>query len=156
MKKADEFVEELGKFHFGEINFHRNDSQNKVVEHCKEANVHFEYTHHWDREESVFRNAQNMIALRRSFKNKITTKGGNGDEQAKAEEEAKRRNEEAQRLAREVAGWLHTEEEEKRKAAQEAAEKAEEAARKEEEEKKRNLDEELQKQEVERMKLTQT
>ena len=26
VKKADEFVEELGKFHFGEISFHRNDS----------------------------------------------------------------------------------------------------------------------------------
>ena len=26
VKKADEFVEELGKFHFGEINLHRNDS----------------------------------------------------------------------------------------------------------------------------------
>ena len=45
-KKADEFVEELEKFHFGEINFHRNDSRNKVAEHCREANVHFEYTSH--------------------------------------------------------------------------------------------------------------
>ena len=34
VKKADEFVEELEKFHFGEINFHRNDSRNKVAEHC--------------------------------------------------------------------------------------------------------------------------
>ena len=59
-------------------------------------------------------------------------------------------------MAQEAAGWLHTEEEEKRKAAQEAAEKAEEAAKKEEEEKKRKLDEELQKQEAERLKLTQT
>ena len=48
-----------------------------------------------------------MIALRRIFKNKITTKGGKGDEQAKAEEEAKRRNEEAQRLAKEAAERLH-------------------------------------------------
>ena len=26
VKKAEEFVEKLGKFHFGEMNFHRNDS----------------------------------------------------------------------------------------------------------------------------------
>ena len=126
VKKADEFVEELERFHF-------NDSQGKVADHCKENNVHFEYTHHWDREEFVFRNAQNMTALRRRFKKKITTKGGKGDEQEKAEEEAKRRNEEAQRLAQEAAGWMHIEEEEKIKAAQEAAKKAEEAAKAEEE-----------------------
>ena len=58
----------------------------------------------------------NTIALRRRFKNKITTKDGKGDEQAKADEEARKRNEEAQRLAHEVAGSLHTEEEEKRRA----------------------------------------
>ena len=78
VKKADEFVEELGKFHFGEMRFHRNDSRNKVIEHCKEANVHFEYTSHWDREESIFHSVQNMTALRRRFKKKITTKGGKG------------------------------------------------------------------------------
>ena len=116
VKKADEFVEEMEKFHFGEIPFHRNDSHSNVAKHCKTNNVHFEYAHYWDREESIFRNAVNMTALRRRFKKKITTKGGKGDEQAKAEEEAKRRNEEAQRLAQEAAGWLHTEEEEKRKA----------------------------------------
>ena len=104
VKKADEFIEELERFHFGEIPFHRNDSHGKVSEHFKENNVHFEYTHHWDREESVFRNALNMTALRRRFKKKISTKGGKGKEQAKAEEEAKRRNEEAQRLAQEAAG----------------------------------------------------
>ena len=98
VKKADEVVEELERFHFGEMPFHRNDSHSKVVEHYKEINVHFKYTHHWDREESVFCNALNMTALRRSFKNKISTKGGKGDEQAKAEEESRRRNEEAQRL----------------------------------------------------------
>ena len=36
-----------------------------------------------------------MSALKIRFKKKITNKGGKGDEQAKAEEEAKRRNEEA-------------------------------------------------------------
>ena len=108
VKKVDEFVEELERFHFGEMPFHRNDSRSKVAKHCKENNVHFEYTHHWDREESVFRSALNITTLRRRFKKKNTTKGGKGDEQAKAEEEAKRRNEEAQRLAQEAARWLHT------------------------------------------------
>ena len=54
VKRADEFVEEVEKFNFGEINFHRNDSWNKVTEHCREANVHFEYTSHWDKDESIF------------------------------------------------------------------------------------------------------
>ena len=145
VKQAGEFVEELERFHFGEIPYHRNDSHGKVVEHCKENKVHFEYTHHFDSEESVFRNAPNMTALKRRFKKNITTKGGKGDEQAKAKEETKRRKEESQRLAQEAAGWLHSEEEGKRKAAQEAAKEAEEAARKAAEEAKRKLDEELQK-----------
>ena len=90
VKKADEFVEELERFHFGEMPFHRNDSYSKA-EHCNANNVHFEYTHHWDREESVFHNALNITALRRRFKKKITTKGGKGmDEQAKADEEARK------------------------------------------------------------------
>ena len=29
VKKSNEFIQELEKFHFGEISFHRNDSQNK-------------------------------------------------------------------------------------------------------------------------------
>ena len=78
VKKADEFAEELEKFHFGEIPFHRNYSRNKVAEHCKENNVHFEYTHHWDREESIFRSTLNITTLRKRFKKKITTKGGKG------------------------------------------------------------------------------
>ena len=94
-------MEELGKLHFGEINFHRNDSRNKVAEHCKEENVHFEYTSHWDKDESILRSAENITALRRRFKKKITTKGGKGqDEQEKEEEEeARKRDEDARRLA---------------------------------------------------------
>ena len=44
VKLTAKFMQELDHFHFGEMNFHWNDSQNKVTEHCKEANVHFEYT----------------------------------------------------------------------------------------------------------------
>ena len=92
VKKAEEFVEELGKFHFGEMNFHKNNSRNKVAEHCRETNVHFEYNSHWDREESILCSAQNITALRRRFKKKITTKGRKGqDEQEKAEDEETRK-----------------------------------------------------------------
>ena len=44
VKQAAEFVKELEYFHFGEMNFHRNDSHNKVADYCKEAGIHFEYT----------------------------------------------------------------------------------------------------------------
>ena len=54
VKQGGEFVEELERFHFGEMPYHRNDSHGKLADHCKENKVHFEYTHHFDREESVF------------------------------------------------------------------------------------------------------
>ena len=80
VKQAAEFIEEFEKFHFGEMPFRRNDTHGKVVEHCKEYKVHFEYTHHFDKEQCVFRNAPNMTMLMRRFKKKITTKGRKGDE----------------------------------------------------------------------------
>ena len=96
VKQAAEFIEELGKFHFGEMPFRRNDTHGKMAEHCKQHKVHFEYTHHFEKEESVFQSAPNLTALRRRFKPKNPTKGGKGAEQARselarAEEEAKRR-----------------------------------------------------------------
>ena len=54
VKKAAEFVKELEYFHFGEINFHRNESENKVVDYCKEAGVHFEHIDLWDKDEETF------------------------------------------------------------------------------------------------------
>ena len=39
VKQDVEFVQELEHFHFGEMNFHGNDSQNKLADHCEEANV---------------------------------------------------------------------------------------------------------------------
>ena len=140
------------------MHFHRNDSRNKIAEHYKEVNVHFEYPSHWDREESIFCSSQNITTLRRSFKKKITTKGGKGQyEQAKAKEEETRKiNEDARRLAQEAEGWLKGEEVEKRRVAQEVARKAEEAAKIEKEERKRKLDEEMKKQGAEKINLTQT
>ena len=96
-----------------------------------------------------------MTALKSRFKKKITTECGKGqDEQKKDdEEEARKRQEDARRLAEEAESWIRSEEEEKKKDEQEETKIAEEAARSEEEERKRKMDEELRKQEAERLKL---
>ena len=60
------------------MSFHRNDSHSKVVDYCKEAGIHFEYTDFWDKDEETFRNAKNITALKKRFKQKITTMGGKG------------------------------------------------------------------------------
>ena len=77
------------------MNFHRNDSQNKVADHCKEANVHFEYTNFWDKDEEILRNAKNMTALKKRFKQKITIVGRKGKtaQNIAKEEEARKREE---------------------------------------------------------------
>ena len=110
-------MKELEYFHFGEMSFHRNDSEDKVANYCTVAEVHFEYTKFWDKDEEIFRNARNMTALRRRFKQKITMVDGKGKDivqQKKQEEEAsKKRQEEAHRLVQEVEEWLRGEEEEK-------------------------------------------
>ena len=67
VKNAVEFVE-LEYFHFGEMNFHRNESEGKVANYCTTARVHFDYTNLWDKDEETFQNAQNMTALRKIFK----------------------------------------------------------------------------------------
>ena len=71
------------------MNFHRNDSHNKVNDYCKEAGIHFEYTDLWDKDEETFRNAKNMTSLKKRFMQKITTMGGKGktSENAKKLEE---------------------------------------------------------------------
>ena len=125
-----------------EMNFHTNDSQNKVVDHYKEASIHFEYTNFWDKDEETFRSAKNMTTLKKRFKQKITTMGEKGKiaEKTKTleEEEAKKRQEDARRLAKEAESWLKSEEEERKRA-------VEEVARKEEEERKRNKEVEIKK-----------
>ena len=106
-----------------------------MAEHCKEANVHFEYTRHWDKDESIFRNAENMTTLKRRFKKNITTKGGKGQaEQNKVnEEEGRKREEDARRLEEEAESFLRSEEEEKKKDEQEVARSPKEATKREEE-----------------------
>ena len=100
------------------MNFHRNDSHNKVADYYKEAGIHFQYTDLWDKFEETFRNARNITALKKIFKQKTTTMGGKGKnlEQAKKleDEEAKKREEDARRLAQEVESWLRIDYEEKK------------------------------------------
>ena len=107
-------MQELEHFSFGEMNFHRNDSRNKVAYHCKEENIHFEYTNSWDKDEETFRSAKNMTALKKIFKQKTTTVGEKGKTAPKnktaKEEEARKREEYARRLAQEVESWLKNEE----------------------------------------------
>ena len=83
-------MKELEYFHFGEIIYHRNDSEKKVAEYCVVVGVHFEYVDYWDKDEEVFQNAQNMTTLRTRFKQKIVTNGGKG----KVAEQLKRKEEE--------------------------------------------------------------
>ena len=88
------------------MNFHRNDSDEKVANYCKEDRVHFEYIYFQDKDEETFHNAKKMIALRKRFRQKITTVGGKGklaEKQKRQEEEkAKKREEEANRLVQET------------------------------------------------------
>ena len=67
-KQDTEFVQEMEHIHFGEMNFHRNDSQNKVADYCKEAGINFELTHFLDKDEESFRSAKNITSLKKRFK----------------------------------------------------------------------------------------
>ena len=100
------------------MNFHRNDSKDKVDNYCKEARVHFEYTDFWDKDEETFHNSKNMAALRKRFKQKIATIGGKGKivekQKKKEEEEARKREVEAIKIVQEVGNWIIIEEEEKK------------------------------------------
>ena len=118
------------------MNFHRNDSHNKVADYCKEVGIHFEYTNFWDKDEEIFWNAKNITTLKKRFKQNITIVGGKGKTLEKdkklEEEEAKKREEDARRLVQEAENWLRIEEEEKKRAAKEAAKKEEEEKKRKE------------------------
>ena len=104
VKCAPDFVKELESFHFEKKRVRRNYSSDKVSAYCASVGVHFEYTHHWDKDEEIYRNSCNMASLSRRFKTKITTVGekgsssGTAQQQNQNEEVARKRKEEAQRL----------------------------------------------------------
>ena len=54
VKSAPEFVKELEYFHFGDLSFHRNDSEDKVANYCAATGVDFEYANYWDKDEEIF------------------------------------------------------------------------------------------------------
>ena len=60
------------------MNFHRNDSRNKVADYCKEVGINFEYTDFWGKDKETFISAKNITTLKNRFKQKITTMGGKG------------------------------------------------------------------------------
>ena len=66
---------------------------------AKKLEFIFEYVDFWDKDEETFCNAKNMTALKKRFKQKITTVGGKGKTVEKSkkleEEEAKKRQEDA-------------------------------------------------------------
>ena len=107
VKRAPDFVKELECFHFGEKSFRRNDPWDKVSKHSQYVGVHFEYTHHKDLYEEIYRNACSTASLSRRFKKKITTVGSKGGSSGTAEQKtlneevAKKREEEAQILLEE-------------------------------------------------------
>ena len=78
VKNASEFVKDIENFHFGENNFHRNDCFDKVASHCVFIGVHFEYSHHFGRDEETYINSCNMTSLSKRFKKNISTIGGKG------------------------------------------------------------------------------
>ena len=135
MKNAPDFVKNLEIFHFGEKNFHRNDSHGKVVAHCALVKVNFEYSDHWDKDEEISINACNMTTLNKRFRYKITTTEGKGSssttEQKKQQEEAAEKQEEdacklveeAERLLAEEAQREKLEEERLKKEQEERLQK---------------------------------
>ena len=68
VKTATKFMKELEYFHFGEIIYHRNDSEKNMAEYCAKVGVHFEYADFWDKDEEIFQSALNMTTFRRRFK----------------------------------------------------------------------------------------
>ena len=67
LKGAENFVKDLEVFHFGDKSFMRNDSRNKVSEHCAAVKIHLEYIGFLDKEEEVFRRENNMTKLNKCF-----------------------------------------------------------------------------------------
>ena len=104
VKSAPYFVKELEISHFGEVSFHRNDSQGKVATHKSTHKVNYEYSDYVDKEEQVFRNVYSMVAVSKQLKRKSSrVKGGSSNnpklDEGKEEAIKKEQEETTQRLA---------------------------------------------------------
>ena len=62
-------------FHFGEKFFQRNNSIGNAAEHCATVKIHFEYLDFFNRDEEVFRRANNLTELGRHFLKKSSASG---------------------------------------------------------------------------------
>ena len=116
VNNALEFVKELENFHFGEKDFHRNDSQGKVVAYKAALKVNFEYVDYIDKEEEKNRNIYGLTALNKKLMLKtieVEDKGSGSSnlESKNQEEEASRKvKEETARILAEGARNLLAEE----------------------------------------------
>ena len=70
VKGAEYFMKDLEVFHFGAKSFARNDCRKKAVEHCAMVKIHFEYADFFNKDEEVFRRANNMTELNKCFAQK--------------------------------------------------------------------------------------
>ena len=76
VKSSPDFVRELESFYFGGKSFCRNDSWDKVLKYYAFVGVYFEYSHYFNKDEEIYRNACNMNSLNKRFRKKIMTMTG--------------------------------------------------------------------------------
>ena len=102
-------MKDLEVFHFGAKSFARNDCRKKAVEHCAVVKIHFEYADFFNKDEEVFRRANNMIELKKLF----TRKSGASTSKIVStimEERLQKQKEKAERKQAEEAQRLKEEE----------------------------------------------
>ena len=81
-------------FYFGEVSFHRNDSQGKVAAHKANHKVNYQYLDYVEKEEQVYRNIYRMASLSKSLKRKaprVKGRSSNNPKPNDKEEEAARK-----------------------------------------------------------------
>ena len=128
-------------FHFGEKNFHQNNSQGKIAAYKVALKVNFEYADYMDKDEEVYRNIYSLTTLNKKLKlNSIVARDkgswSSSLEPKSQEEEATRKpKEETTRRLAEGAGKLLAEEKQ--------WEEEEEATRKENRKKEKAIQEKI-------------
>ena len=72
---APKFFKDLEHLHFGEKEFHWNDSQGKVASYKSALTVNFEYADYVEKEEEMYRNIYSMTTWKNQLKLKILAAG---------------------------------------------------------------------------------
>ena len=65
VKNAPKFVKEMENFHFGEKEFHRNDSQGNFAAYKESLKVNFNYIDYVDKDEEMYRKIHSMTTLKK-------------------------------------------------------------------------------------------